>query len=97
MRSRSIDNILQGPVESESVAPSLTILGMKVHHVPPHGRRFLQADENAVPGSHVGRAQGDFFAAVAEGQTIVKARGNQASPIVIMNANEVQIEPTIDN
>jgi hypothetical protein len=82
-------HILQGPVDS-IVAPRLTILGINVNTFPPPQTRFLSADETEFA------TQGDFFAAIAIGD-IVKARGNQASPGVSMNANEVEIEPTIDN
>jgi len=81
------DHILQGPVDS-ALSPNLVILGITVNTTP--ATAFLRADETAFA------TQGDFFAAVATGD-IVKARGNQATPIVLMNANEVQIEPTIDN
>ena len=80
---------LQGPVDS-ALSPNLVILGITVVTLPPPGTNFLRADETGFA------TQADFFAAVAVGD-IVKARGNQATPISIMNANEVQIEPTIDN
>ena len=82
-------HILQGPVDS-IVAPSLTILGINVNTFPPPQTRFLRADESEFA------TQGDFFVAIAIGD-IVKARGNQGSPLQSVNANEVQIEPTIDN
>ena len=80
-------HILQGPVDS-ALSPNLVILGITVGTTP--ATTFLRADETAFA------TQEDFFAAVAAGD-IVKARGNQATPIVLMNANEVQIEPTNDN
>lgn len=82
-------HILQGPLDS-ALSPNLSILGITVVTLPPAGTKFLRADESEFT------TQADFFAAVAVGD-IVRARGNQASPIVIMNANEVQIEPTVDN
>ena len=82
-------HILQGPLDF-SFSPNLTILGITVVTLPPPGTKFLRADESEFA------TQADFFAAVAVGD-IVKARGNQATPIVIMNSDEVQIEPTIDN
>ncbi|HQT98041.1 MAG TPA: DUF5666 domain-containing protein, partial [Thermodesulfobacteriota bacterium] len=82
-------HILQGPVDS-IVAPSLTILGINVNTFPPPQTRFLRADESEFA------TQGDFFVAIAIGD-IVKARGNQGSPLQSVNADEVQIEPTIDN
>lgn len=81
------DHILQGPVDSASL-PNLGILGITVITTP--ATTFLRADETAFA------TQADFFAAVTAGD-IVKARGNQAAPLVVMNANEVQIQPTIDN
>jgi hypothetical protein len=81
------DHILQGPVDS-ALSPNLVILGITVVTTP--ATTFLRADETAFT------TQGEFFAAVSTGD-IVKSRGNQATPIVLMNANEVQIEPTIDN
>ncbi len=93
-------HILQGPVDFiDPGGQSLTILGVSgiqgipgitVITFPPPGTTFLRADETEFA------TQGDFFAAIAIGD-IVKARGNQASPGVSMNANEVEIEPTIDN
>jgi len=82
-------HILQGPLDS-AISPNLTILGITVVTLPPPGTTFLRADESEFA------TQDAFFAAVGTGG-IVKARGNQATPIQIMNANEVQIEPTIDN
>jgi hypothetical protein len=82
-------HILQGPLEF-AFLPNLTIFGITVVTLPSPGTTFLRADETEFA------TQADFFAAVAVGD-IVKAQGNQATPIVIMNANEVQIEPTIDN
>jgi len=82
-------HILQGPLDF-ALSPNLTILGITVVTIPPPGTKFLRADESEFA------TQADFFAAVAVGD-IVKARGNQATPVVIMNADEVRIEPTIDN
>jgi len=82
-------HILQGPVDF-ALSPNLSILGITVVTLPSPGTRFLRADETEFV------LQVDFFAAVEVGD-ILKARGNQATPIVVMNANEVQIEPTIDN
>jgi len=82
-------HILQGPLDS-ALSPILSIFGITVVTLPPPGTHFLRPDESEFA------TQADFFAAVAAGD-IVKARGNQASPLILMNANEVQIEPTIDN
>ena len=84
------DHILQGPVDSIVPSVSMVILGVTVNTFPPPTTIFLRADESEFA------TQADFFAAVAVGG-IVKARGNQGSPLQSMNANEVQIEPTIDN
>lgn len=85
-------HILQGAVGSidSPVGPGLTILGIRVNTFDPPGTRFLRADETEFA------MREDFFAAIAVGD-IVKARGNQASPTNDMNANEVQVQPTIDN
>jgi hypothetical protein len=93
-------HILQGPVNFiDPGGQSLTILGIpgiqgipgiSVNTFAPPVTRFLRADETEFA------TQADFFAAISVGD-IVKARGNQASPTNAMNANEVQIEPTIDN
>jgi uncharacterized protein DUF5666 len=80
-------HILQGPVDS-AVSPNLVILGITVNTIPT--TTYLRADETAFA------TQGDFFAAVATGD-IVKARGNPATPVVLMNANEVEIEPSNSN
>ena len=82
-------HILQGPLDS-ALSPTLSILGITVVTLPPPGTMFRRADATEFV------TQADFFAAVAVGD-IAKVRGNQATPIVIMNANEVQIEPTIEN
>lgn len=82
-------HILQGPVDS-IVAPGLTILGINVNTFPPPGTKFLRADETEFA------TQGDFFAAIAVGD-IVKVRGNRGSPLQSVDANEVRIEPTLDN
>ncbi len=81
-------NILQGVVESKAGGANLVILGITVITTP--ATTFVRADETAFA------TQADFFAAVTAGD-IVKARGNQAAPLVVMNANEVQIEPTSGN
>jgi len=93
-------HILQGPVDFiDPGGQSLTILGVSgiqgipgitVITFPPPGTRFLRPDDSEFA------TQGEFFAAIAIGD-IVKARGNQASPGVSMNANEIEIEPTSDN
>jgi hypothetical protein len=86
------DHVLQGPTDSFLPGgPDLFILGITVNTTP--STTFLRADGTAFA------TQADFFLAVAVGN-IVKARSNQPSPptpIVLMNANEVRIEPTIDN
>jgi len=80
-------HVLQGPVDS-ALLPNLVILGITVGTTP--ATTFLRADETAFA------TRGDFFAAVTTGD-IVKARGNQASLAVLMNANEVQVEPSSPN
>ena len=87
-------NILQGPVGNPTANPLLTIIGVTVT-TTAGGTAFLQADESPFPGATAVEQQNAFFAAVTPGQTIVKARG-QISLGGIM-ANEVQIEPTLDN
>jgi hypothetical protein len=82
-------HILQGPLDS-ALSPNLSILGITVVTLPSPGTTFLRADESEFT------TQAEFFADVAVGD-IVRARGNQASPIVIMNAKEVRIGPTIGN
>ena len=59
------------------------------------GTAFLQADETPFPGATAVEQQNAFFAAVTPGQTIVKARGQISLGGIL--ANEVQIEPTLDN
>jgi hypothetical protein len=89
------DHILQGPVGNPTALPTLTILGVTVT-TTAGGTTFLQADETPFPGATAVDRQIAFFAAVTPGQTIVKARG-QFFPLGGIGANEVQIEPTIDN
>ncbi len=86
-------HILQGPVGAKA-NPTLTILGVTVT-TTAGGTAFLQADETPFPGATPVDQQIAFFNAVTPGQTIVKARGSFASGGIL--ANEVQIEPTIDN
>jgi hypothetical protein len=88
------DHILQGLVGNPTALPTLTILGVTVT-TTAGGTIFLQADETPFPGATPVDRQIAFFAAVTPGQTIVKARGQFASGGIL--ANEVQIEPTIDN
>ncbi len=88
-------HILQGPAVGDSnTNPTLTILGVTVT-TTAGGTTFLQADETPFPEAAGVERQNAFFAAVISGQTIVKARGQFASGGIL--ANEVQIEPTIDN
>ncbi|MHB1012788.1 MAG: DUF5666 domain-containing protein, partial [Desulfobacteria bacterium] len=82
--------ILQGPVDTFLPGgPDLTILGI---YVQGGSATFQNADESAM-------TQAQFFQVLADDQaagktTIVKARGTGSNP---MSANEIQIEPTIDN
>jgi len=82
--------ILQGPVDSfPPGGPDLFILGI---NVLGGTASFLDADESAM-------TQAQFFQLLADNKaagqtTIVKARGTDSNP---MSANEIQIEPTIDN
>lgn len=52
---------------------------------------------NGVKYDDTGIDNTNFFAAVIEGQTVVKARGIAGSPSMFMTANELQIQPAIDN
>lgn len=88
--------ILQGVVESKSGGANLTILGITVQ-TSPGLTEFLQADGTLFPGGTANVRQVNFFEAIVEGRTVVKARGTAGSPSVVMTANEVQIQPTIDH
>ena len=92
----SDNNILQGIVEAKSGGALLTILGIIVQTFPGT-TEFLQADGTPFPGATPNDRQANFFAAVVEGQTVVRARGTAGSASVLMTANEVRIRPTIDN
>jgi hypothetical protein len=87
-------HILQGPVGNPTFNPTLTILGVTVT-TTSGGTTFLQVDETPFPGATPVDQQIAFFNAVTSGQTIVKARGQFNLGGIL--ANEVQIEPTIDN
>jgi hypothetical protein len=82
--------ILQGPADSFLPGgPDLFILGIDVLGGTAV---FLSTDETPL-------TQAQFFQVLADNQaagktTIVKARGTDSNP---MSANELQIEPTIDN
>jgi hypothetical protein len=89
-------HILQGTVDAKSGGALLTILGITIQTFPGT-TEFLQADGTPFPGATPGDRQANFFAAVIDGQTVVKARGTAGSPSVLMTANEGQIEPTIGN
>ena len=89
-------NILQGIVEATSGGALFTILGITVQTFPGT-TEFLQADGTPFPGATPNERQANFFAAVVEGQGIVKALGTAGSPSTLMTANEVQIRPTIGN
>jgi hypothetical protein len=89
-------HILQGVVEAKSGGALLTILGI-TSQTFPSTTEFLQADGTPFPGATVNVRQANFFAAVIEGQTVVKARGTAGSSSVLMTANEVRIQPRIDN
>jgi hypothetical protein len=89
-------HILQGNVEAKQGGANMTILGITLQTIPGT-TEFLQADGTPFPGATQNERQANFFAAVIEGQTVVKARGTAGSPLVLMTANEVQIRPTIDN
>jgi len=89
-------HILQGKVEAKSGDALVTILGITCQTFPGT-TEFLQADGTPFPGATSNVRQANFFAAVIEGQTVVKARGTAGSPSLLMTANEVKIEPTIDN
>jgi len=89
-------HILQGIVEAKSVGAFLTILGITVEtsHLTTE---FLQADGTPFPGSTSSYRQMNFFAAVIEGRTVVKATGTAGSASRLMTANVAQIQPVIDN
>jgi hypothetical protein len=87
-------HILQGKVEVKSGGAFLTILGITVQTFTGT-TEFLQADETPFPGATPVDRQIAFFNAVTPGQTNVKARGQFNLGGIL--ANEVQIEPTIDN
>jgi len=89
-------HILQGVVEAKSGGALLTILGI-ASQTFPSTTEFLQADGTPFPGATVNDRQANFFAAVIEGQTVVKARGTAGSSSVLMTANEVRIQPRSDN
>jgi hypothetical protein len=90
------NNILQGKVEAKSGGATFEILGITIQTFPGT-TEFLQADGTPFPGATPNDRQAIFFAAVIEGQSVVKARGTAGSPSVLMTANEVQIRPAIDN
>jgi len=89
-------HVLQGIVEAKAGDALLTILGITVQTFPGT-TEFLQADETPFPGATPSDRQANFFGAVIEGQTVVKARGTAGSPSVLMTASEVRIEPTNDD
>ncbi|MFA6148418.1 MAG: DUF5666 domain-containing protein [bacterium] len=90
------NHLLQGTVEDPTANPTLTILGMTVTTTASAvGTTFLQADETPFPGATPLLRQIAFFNAVTPGQTVVKARGQLALGGIL--ADEVQVEPTIDN
>lgn len=89
-------NILQGIVEAQSGGALFTILGITVQ-TSPGATEFLQADGTPFPGTTANDRQANFFAAVIAGRTVVKARGTAGSSSALMTANEVRIQPSIDN
>jgi hypothetical protein len=89
-------HILQGTVEVKAGGAFLTILGITVQTIPGT-TEFLQADGTPFPGATQGVRQANFFAAIIEGRTVVKARGIAGSSLMFMTANELQIQPAIDN
>jgi hypothetical protein len=89
-------HILQGRVQGQSIGAFLLLLGITVQ-TSPGTTEFLQADGTPFPGITSSYRQLNFYAAVVEGQTVVKARGTAGSSSVLMTANEVQIRPAIDN
>ncbi|MDP2657852.1 MAG: DUF5666 domain-containing protein [Candidatus Deferrimicrobium sp.] len=86
-------NILQGVVENPSTSPTLTVMGITVT-TTAGATGFLQSDNTPFPSTGV-LQQNNFFAALTVGRTVVKAKGT-FGPWGI-SADEVQIEPTIDN
>jgi hypothetical protein len=94
--STSDRHILQGIVESKTAGAFFTILGITVQ-TSPGSTEFLQADGTAFPGATANVRQANFFAAVIEGRTVVTARGTAGSFSALMTANEVRIQPAIDN
>jgi len=89
-------HVLQGMVEVTTGGGSFTILGINVQTLPG-STEFLQADGTPFPGATPNDRQANFFAAVIEGWTVVKARGTAGSSTTLMDANEVQIQPATGN
>lgn len=89
-------HILQGKVESGSGGAALTILGITALTFPGT-TEFIRADGTRFPGATESDRQANFFAAITDGRTVVRARGTAGSPTTAMTANEVRIQPTIDN
>jgi len=87
-------HILQGRVGNPTTLPTLTLMGVTVITTAT-GTVFLQADGTPFPGATPVDRQIAFFIAVTPGQTIVKARGQFSLGGFL--ANEIQIEPTIDD
>jgi len=85
-------HILQGKVEVTTGGGTFTILGINVQTLPGT-TEFLQADGTPFPGTTPNDRQANFFDAVIEGRTVVKARGTAGSSTAPMDANEVQIRP----
>jgi len=88
--------ILQGPVDSFLPdGSSLVILGDLTVVTSPGATAFRDAAGAAISqAAFVLILQDDQAAGRA---TVVRARGNAPSPSVIMNANEVRIEPAGTN
>ena len=86
-------HILQGPVGAKA-NPTLTILGVTVT-TTAGGTTFLQADEYPVPGGHGGGTAERLLRCGHAGANDRESAG-QVPPGGIL-ANEVQVEPTLDN
>jgi len=93
-------HILQGRVDLfDTVGPTYTVLGNLTTGLTVLTNISTTSYANA-DGSAM--TQAEFFALLAANQgtgksTVVRARGTAGSPTVVMIANEVRIQPTIDN
>jgi len=84
--------VLQGPVDSKvPLTGILVIRGLQVLTTVGF-TSFLHSDNTAFPGTGITQ-QANFFNAVTEGSTAVRAQGTLPGTVIPMNANEVRIGP----